>query len=81
MAGLASGDVGGGTFAGEVLNYMPTAAIDKIEALYHANGGAHQLTAHVFVRQDNLNGTATIKGVVSDGPLQGARVHGLRTPP
>jgi len=76
MAGLVSGDVGGGTFAGEVLNYTPTAAIDRIEALYHLTGGAHQLTAHVFVRQDNLNGTATIKGVVSDGPLKGARVHG-----
>ncbi len=76
MAGLVSGDVGGGTFAGEVLNYTPTAAIDRIEALYHLNGGAHQLTAHVFVRQDNLNGTATIRGVVSDGSLKGARVHG-----
>ena len=76
MAGLVSGDVGGGTFAGEVLNYTPTAAIDKIEALYHLNGGAHQLTAHVFVTQNNLNGTAAIKGVVIDGPLQGAPVRG-----
>lgn len=76
MAGLVSGDVGGGTFAGEVLKYTPSAAIDKIEALYHLNGGAHQLTAHVFVTQNNLNGTAAIKGVVTDGPLQGARVRG-----
>jgi len=76
MAGLVSGDVGGGTFAGEVLNYTPTAAIDKIEALYHLNGGAHQLTSHVFVTQNNLNGTAAIKGVVTDGPLKGARVRG-----
>lgn len=52
MAGLVSGDVGGGAFAGEVLKYTPTAAIDKIEALYHLNGGAHQLTAHVFVTQN-----------------------------
>lgn len=76
MAGLVSGAVGGGTFAGELLNYTPTAAIDKIEALYHLNGGAHQLTAHVFVTQNNLNGTAAIKGVVTDGPLKGARVRG-----
>jgi hypothetical protein len=76
MAGLVSGDVGGGTFAGEVLKYTPTTAIDKIEALYHVNGGAHQLAAHVFVTQDNLNGTAAIKGVVTDGPLAGARVRG-----
>jgi hypothetical protein len=52
MAGLVSGDVGGGMFAGEILNYTHTAAIDKIEALYHLNGGAHQLTAHVFVTQN-----------------------------
>jgi hypothetical protein len=76
MAGLVSGDVGGGTFAGEVLNYTPTAAVDRIEALYHLNGGAHQLTAHVFVTQDNVNGIAAIRGVVTDGPLKGARVRG-----
>jgi hypothetical protein len=77
MAGLVSGDVGGGTFAGEVLNYTPTAAIDKIEALYHLNGGAHQLNAHVFVTQNNLNGTAVFKGVViTEGRLKGARVRG-----
>jgi len=76
MAGVVSGDVGGGTFAGEILKYTPTAAIDKIEALYHLNGGAHQLTAHVFVTQNNLNGTAAIKGVVTGGPLKGASVRG-----
>ena len=76
MAGLVSGDIGGGTFAGEILKYTPTATIDKIEALYHLSGGAHQLTAHVFVTQHNLNRTAKIRGVVSDGPLKGARVRG-----
>ena len=76
MAGLVSGDVGGGQFAGEILNYTPSAAIDRIEARYHLNGGAHQLTAHVFVTQNNLKGTATIRGVVTDGPLKGARVRG-----
>ena len=77
MAGLVSGDVGGGTFAGEILKYTPSAAIDKIEALYHLNGGAHQLTAHVLVTQNNLKGTAAIKGVVTDRPLKGARVRGV----
>jgi hypothetical protein len=76
MAGLVSGDVGGGTFAGEILQFTPSAAITKIEALYHLNGGAHQLTAHVFVTQNNLQGIAAIKGVVTDGPLTGARVRG-----
>jgi hypothetical protein len=76
MAGLVSGDAGGGHFSGEVLNYEHTDAIDKIEALYHINGGAFQFTAHNFVTQDNLKGTAVIRGVVTDGPLKGARVQG-----
>jgi hypothetical protein len=76
MAGLVSGDVGGGTFAGEVLSYEHTAAVDKIEALYHINGGGFQFTAHNFVTQNNLKGTAVINGVVTDGPLKGARVRG-----
>ena len=37
MAGLVSGDVGGGTFAGEILKYTPTAAIDEIEAGHRAH--------------------------------------------
>jgi hypothetical protein len=76
MAGVVSGDVGGGTFAGEVLNYNHTDAIDTIEALYHINGGALQFTAHNIVTQDNLKGTAVIKGSVTDGSLKGARVSG-----
>jgi hypothetical protein len=76
MAGLVSGDVGGGTFAGEVLNYNHTDAIDTIEALYHINGRAPHFTAHVNVTQDNLKGTAVIDGIVTDGSLKGGRVQG-----
>ena len=76
LAGVVSGDVGGGTFAGEVLNYNHTDAIDTVEALYHVNGRAPRFTAHVFVRQDNLKGTAVFKGSVTDGSLKGARVNG-----
>ena len=76
MAGLVSGDAGGGHFVGEVLNFEHTEAVDKIEALYHINGGAFQFTAHNFITQDNLKGTAEIHGIVTDGPLKGAQVHG-----
>jgi hypothetical protein len=76
MAGLVSGDVGGGTFAGEILNYDHTTAFDKIEALYHINGGAYHFTAHNFITQNNLKGTAVIDGLVLDGPLKGERVRG-----
>jgi hypothetical protein len=76
MAGVVSGDAGGGTFAGEVLNYNHTDAIDTVEALYQVNGRAPRFTAHVFVTQDNLKGTGVIKGSVTDGSLKGARVNG-----
>ena len=76
MAGVVSGDVGGGTFAGEVLNYNHTDAIDTIEALYHINGKALQFTAHNYVTFDTQKGTAVIKGFVTDGLLKGARVNG-----
>ena len=76
MAGVVSGDVGGGTFAGEVLNYNHTDAIDTIEALYHINGRALHFNAHAHVTQDNLKGTGVIKGFVTDGLLKGARVNG-----
>jgi hypothetical protein len=38
MAGVVSGDVGGGTFVGETLGFSQTDAIATIEALYHING-------------------------------------------
>src|SRR3954469_11764976 len=67
MAGLVSGDPGGGLFAGEVLNVEPVTDGVKIEALYHINGKAFQFTAHNFVTQNNVKGTAVIEGVVADG--------------
>ena len=50
MEGLVSGDVGGGTFAGEVLDYDHTVATDTIEARYHLNGPWRQIDAHVLSR-------------------------------
>jgi len=76
MAGIVSGDVGGGLFAGEILNAENTATTSKLEALYHINGGAFKFTAHNFITQNNLKGTAVINGVVIDGPLKGAQVRG-----
>ena len=76
LAGVVSGDVGGGLFAGEGLSFSQTDGFYKIEALYHINGGAHQFTAHNFITQDILKGTAVIKGFVTDGLLKGARVNG-----
>lgn len=76
MAGLVSGDAGAGLFAGEILNIEPTANGDKIDAFYHINGGAFQFTAHNHVTENLQKGTAVINGVVTDGPMKGARVRG-----
>lgn len=76
MGGVVSGAVGGGQFVGEILDLENTAATTKIKALYHVNGGIHQFSADVHVTQDNVKGTGTIQGVVTDGWLKGARVEG-----
>ena len=77
MAGVVSGDVGGGKYVGEVLNLdQSTPGITKIQALYHINGGTHQFTADLRVTQDDKKGTADIKGVVTEGWLKGAQVQG-----
>jgi hypothetical protein len=76
MVGVVGGDVRPGTFAGEVLNYLPGAKITKIEALYHVNGSRHAFTAHVYVTQNNVTGMAVITGRVIGGWLEGASVTG-----
>ena len=76
MAGVVSGDVGGGTFAGLILTRVMEGAIAKIEALYHINGKALQFTAHNYITFDTQKGTAVIEGSVPDGVLKGARVKG-----
>jgi hypothetical protein len=77
MQGVVSGVVGGGLFAGEILEKEPTPpTITKVKALYHINGGTHQFTALVNVTQDNTTGMATIHGVVTDGWQANARVEG-----
>jgi hypothetical protein len=76
MAGVVSGDVGGGTFVGETLSFSQTDAIATIEALYHINGKTLQFTAHNYITFDTQKGTAVIKGFVPDGVLKGARVNG-----
>jgi hypothetical protein len=76
MAGLVSGDAGGGLYAGEILAYDHTDALDTIEALYHISGSARRFTAHVTVVQNNTRGTARITGVVVSGAFTGKQVRG-----
>ncbi len=79
MAGVVGGDVGKGTFAGEILKRTQgtTKTPTVIEALYHFNGSKHSFTALVHVEQTGLK--AVIIGVVTDGWLKGDQVEGKYT--
>ena len=76
MAGVVGGDVGAGTFAGEILSIGTVGNITTIHALYHMNGLGHSFTADNHVTQDNVAGMATITGRVTEGWLKGAPVTG-----
>ena len=75
MAGIVGGDVGTGTFAGQILNLV-SGPITNIEALYHINGGIHTFTAHVYVTENEAQRHAVIEGVVTDGWLKSGQVYG-----
>lgn len=79
MAGVVGGDVGRGTYAGEILSLQPGAPGSPtfIEAFYHFNGRLHSFTAHVYITQLALK--AVIIGIVTDGWLKGNLVEGEYT--
>lgn len=76
MVGIVGGDVGPGTYTGEVLSVNTVGTITNIQALYHFNGSKHAFTAELSVTQDESAGTATITGSVIEGWLKGASVTG-----
>jgi hypothetical protein len=78
MVGVVGGDVGTGTFTGEVLNISTAGYVSSIEALYHFNGKIHSFTAHVFVTENATPGvgTAVETGSITEGWLKGANVTG-----
>ena len=79
IAGLiVGGDVGDGTFTGEVLVNEPTATGRHIVADYHLHGSKHSFTARVNVVQTGAGpgAHAVITGVVTDGWLKGHAVDG-----
>jgi hypothetical protein len=76
MVGVVGGDVGEGTFTGEVLSDVINGNIETIVPLYHFNGRKHSFTALMNVTLDNSIGQATLTGVVTDGWQQGSAVTG-----
>jgi len=79
MVGVVGGDVGPGTYTGEVLSVNTVGNITSIHALYHFHGRQHAFTADLHVTQDESAGTATIVGYVTEGWLKGASVTGEYT--
>jgi hypothetical protein len=76
MVGVVGGDVGAGTYTGEVISVNTVGNITSIEAFYHFNGSKHAFTARLNVTQDESAGTATITGHITEGWLKGASVTG-----
>jgi len=77
MAGIVGGDVGDGTYAGQVLSMVTVGATTTIHATYGFNGSRHSFEADVQVVQTGLN--AVITGSVTEGWLKGNQVEGEYT--
>ena len=59
MAGIVGGDVGDGTYAGQVLSMVTVGATTTIHARYGFNGSKHSFEADVQVVQTGLNAVIT----------------------
>jgi len=80
MSGVVGGDVGNGSYSGEVLKMSTEAGtgVTEIVAFYRFNGPLHSFTALVHVRQTGAatGSKAVINGVVTDGWLKGHALEG-----
>lgn len=81
MAGVVGGDVGDGTYAGEVLALSVTDTGLVIDANYRFLGSTHAFSASVQVVQTgfDVGATALITGRVTEGWLKGNLVQGEYT--
>ena len=76
---MVGGDIGDGTFAGEVLKETVVGDLDEIVAFYHFNGSKHSFSAIVHLNFDQVALKAEVIGVVTDGWLKGHAVSGEMT--
>jgi hypothetical protein len=80
MAGRVGGDVGAGTFAGEVLDRKQstpgtvTTPIVALHAIYEVQAGVYSFTA-LIQGGSNTTGLGLLDGVILTGWRTGARVH------
>jgi hypothetical protein len=76
LEGVVGGDVGKGTFAGEVLKETVTGDLDEIVAFYHFTGSKHSFSAIVHLDFNLVTLKAVVIGVVTDGWLKGQALSG-----
>jgi hypothetical protein len=78
MAGVVGGDVGDGTYTGEIINIGTVGDITSVGALYHFHGGIHTFTAHVYVKENDAQGvgSAGITGSITEGWMKGSPITG-----
>jgi len=83
MAGVVGGDVGRGTYSGMVISDDTTSRPDfwLAQALYGFKGSKHSFVAHNLITEDHTTSpiTATIRGFVISGWMNGASVTGEYT--
>jgi hypothetical protein len=76
MVGVVGGNVGAGTFFGEIFGKYDNGTTTMIHAVYHINGGKESFIADVSIMESDATGIADITGVVTGGALAGATVDG-----
>lgn len=78
MVGVVGGDVGDGTYTGEILKLSKAGDVTSVEALYQFHGSLHSFTAHLYVKENDAPGvgTAISTGLITKGWLKGASVSG-----
>jgi len=79
LEGVVGGDIGDGTFAGEVLKETIVGDLDEIVAFYHFNGSKHSFSAIVHLNFDLVALKAEVIGVVTEGWLKGHAIAGEMT--
>jgi len=78
MIGVVGGDVGPGTFAGEIKSMTDDASksFTTIVAVYHISGSQHSFSADIEAVQNNTAGTGVITGEIAEGWLKGRALSG-----
>lgn len=76
MVGVGGGAIGPATFTGEIHSMNDTGDITYVEATYHLNGSKHSFTANVHVSQNDVAGTGSMTGEITEGWLKGGSLIG-----